>query len=248
MKTRGIVAAGLVLAGGLGTSAFFVHRMAKSADHLDSPATRADATMDINDVYTWMDGNNVAIAVTLFPVASAQTLFSTSAQYVIHTSSGAFGALTKDVDIICQFTGSAAPQTATCWVGTAGGTVASDYVTGNASAATGITSADSKFKVFAGPRSDPFFFNLDGFKATVGAVEAAAGSDAGLTFNDAGCPQLNAATSNALAGILSHNPVDGGAANDFFAPLNGLAIVISIDKTLLTTGGGTLAVWAATLK
>src|SRR6266446_6022206 len=119
-----------------------------------------------------------------------------------------------------------------CWVGMVGGIVAMDYVIGNASVApTGITSADGKLKVFAGPRSDPFFFNLDGFKATVAIVEGLSG----LTFNDAGCPQLTAGQSNAAAAQLG-KAADGGTAADFFAPLNGLAIVISIDKALLATG------------
>ena len=33
-------------------------RLARSADHLDSPAVKADPAGDINDLYSWMDGNN----------------------------------------------------------------------------------------------------------------------------------------------------------------------------------------------
>lgn len=117
-------------------------------------------------------------------------------------------------------------------------------MSGDASQAAGLSSADGKVKVFAGLRADPFFFNLDGFKATVADVEQATGS---LTFNDAGCPTLDTATSTALVNQLKSSP-DGGAPQNFFAPLNALAIVVSVDKSLVTKGGATVSAWAATYK
>lgn len=239
MKARGWIATTIVGAACVATAAVLVHKSAKSADHLDSPATQADPTMDIDDLYTWMDGSNFVAAMTVYPAAPSGALFSDSGQYIFHLQSGAsYGATTKDYNIICQFTGTAAPQTIECWAGT------DEHVKGDPSSASGLASTDGKLKVFAGLRADPFFFNLDGFKATVADVEAAAGS---LTFNDAGCPAVDSNTSAALVGQLSHAP-DGGAPTDFFATLNGLAIVVSIDKTLVTTGGPIVAIWASTNK
>ena len=238
-----LIAGGCVLlAAGLGLGVFLVQRQARSADHLDSPATKADATIDINDVYSWMDGNNFVVALTAYPLASSSTLFSTTAQYVAHINSGAtYGAVPASTpyDIICTFTGSAAPQTAQCWAGS------NEYVTGNAGQTTGIKSADGKFQVFAGPRADPFYFNLDGFKNAVATVEAVAAG--GLTSNDAGCPTLTTMQSNLLIGELQHEN-DGGAPSDFFAAADTLAIVVSIDKSLVTTNGPVVAVWAGTYK
>ena len=48
-------------------------RLARSADHLDSPAVKADPAADINDLYTWNDGNNVVLAMTVFPAAVSYT-------------------------------------------------------------------------------------------------------------------------------------------------------------------------------
>ena len=240
MKARGWIATSVVGVAGVLAAGIMVHSVARSADHLDSPATKADSTIDINDLYTWNDGNNVVFALTLYPAAPTGTLFSDAVQYVIHTSSGATytGGTTANYDIICTFTGTAAPQTAQCWGGS------NEYATGHADSATGIASTDGKFKVFAGLRADPFFFNLEGFKAAVADVEGAA---SGLTFNDAGCPQLDMPTSNLLVGQLAH-AADGGAPVDFFKSLNALAIVVSIDKTLVTTGGPIVATWASTHK
>jgi hypothetical protein len=209
---------------------------ALSADHLDSPATMADPTVDINDVYSWMDGTNVVLVMTVYPAAPKTAQFSDKVQYVFHTSSAAaFGATTNPVDIIATFDAS---QKIQLWVGQ------SEYVTGDPSQSTGLQSADGKVKVFAGVRSDPFFFNLDGFKKVVSDVEAAA---SGLTFDPAGCPALDAQTSTALVTQLKTDP-NGGAPQDFFKTLNTLAIVVSVDKALLTKGGALVSLSGSTYK
>jgi hypothetical protein len=217
-----------------------VHRAARSADHLDSPAVVADPAIDIADVYTWMDGSNFVAAMTLYPAAGTGTLFSDSAQYVIHTTSGAtYGATSNKYDIICTFTGTAAPQTVQCWGGT------NEYVTGDPSGTSGISSKDGSFKVFAAMRADPFHFNLAGFKNTVATVQSVEGS---LTFYDSGCPILPPTGAVSAATLRSQlaTQVDGGPAVDFFQSLNALAIVISINKTLVTAGGPIVSVWGAT--
>jgi hypothetical protein len=216
-------------------------RLARSADHLDAPATIAEPAADLADVYAFLPSaelaggaaTHVVFALTVFPAAPADAKFSDTVSYVLHAQSGAsFPTTTSDYNIICQFD---TAQKASCWGGT------DEFVTGDASAATGISSADGKFKVFAGLRADPFFFNLDGFKDTVNTVDAVKGS---LAFNDAGCPAIDGANSALLVGKLGHT--DGGTAVDFFKKLNALAIIVEIDKTLVTKGGPVLSVWGST--
>ncbi len=235
----------MIVVGGACLATAVIHpRLARSADHLDSPATVLEPAADINDVYAFLPAaelaggaaTHVVFAMTVYPAAPADAKFSDTVQYVLHAQSGAgFPTTTSDYNIICQFdTGT--PQKASCWGGT------DEYVTGDAS--TALTSADGKFKVFAGRRADPFFFNLDGFKTTVAAVDQAAPF---LMFNDAGCPAVDGNTSNTLVTALSHSP-DGGPAVDFFKNLSGLAIVVEIDKTLVTKGGPAISVWGSTHK
>jgi hypothetical protein len=245
MKRKVLTMAAL-LGAASAASIFGTTRVARSSDHLDAPATKADPAADINDLYAWVDGSNLVLALTVFPAASGPTdaglgsQFSNTVQYVIHTSSGtAFGNTSAKEDIICTFDTS---QNISCWVG------ADDYVTGNASAAstdggpTGLVSADGKVKVFAGLRADPFFFNLDGFHNTEHTVE---GAESTLSFDEAGCPTLDPGTAATLRTQLQTNP-DGGLAVDFFAPLNTLAIVVSVDKSLVTKGGTVVSTWAST--
>jgi hypothetical protein len=204
----------------------------------------ANPTADINDVFSWMDGNNQVLAMTSNPGATSTTLFDNTVQYVFHTASAiAFtGAVPTSggVDVIVTFSGTAAPQTFQAWVGT-------DYVTGPTGGTTGTTSADGKIQVWAGPVADPFFFNLDGFHTAVAdVVSNEPALVAGNAFNDAGCPTLPSGTGAALVAQLAHNPTDGTPV-DHFATLNGMGIVVKVDKTLLALNGNAyVSVWGAT--
>ena len=211
---------------------------AVAADHQDGAAVLTDPASDINDVFAWTspDGTKLNLVMDVFPAATSAGKFSNVVQYVFHTtSSPGYGmANGGSEDILCTFD---TAQTISCWGG-------GEYAHGDASNTAGITSASGKLRVFAGLRDDPFFFNLDGFKATASAVHNAAGS---LTFDAAGCPALDSATSNALVTQLRSKP-GGGAPEDHFKGLNTLAIVIQIDRTLVTKGGSTVGVWASTNK
>ena len=226
----------MVLATGLALA--IVPRLARSADHQDSLATQTDPSSDIADLYSWIDDTKVVFALTVYPDAPANALFSDGVQYVIHTThTKKLGDPETAKDILCRFTGTA-PQNAQCWVGD------DAYAHGDAGNTAGITSKNGKLKVFAGRRKDPFFFNLDGFKATVTTVESAGG----LTFDNSGCPSISTPTSNALITALKSKP-GGGAAVDHFKDLAALAIVVSVDKSLLVTDDAPiLAAWASTNK
>lgn len=277
---------------GLGVAAMFAAVPAMAADHQDGTISAggalSDPTTDITDVFSWMssDGNTVNLVMDVFPGASSTSMFSTSAKYVFHTYSAADIVTATHVkrDIVCTFTGTTAPQTASCWV-TDGGTSVADYVTGNASvAATPLTSVSTKMKVFAGPRNDPFFFNLAGFRNASSVVASAikatvGGSTAYIKGPDTaspGCPILTTAARNAIVGKLTTDCIATSPPKDFFrVPVTAdnvacveaakpalvttltqnqktsgivLSLVVTVDKSLMTTGGSTLGVWAATTK
>ncbi len=221
------------------TALLFFPELSRAADHVDGPRASADPSADITDVFAWMspDAANVYLVMDLVRNASIESRFSDSVQYVFRTTSEAsFGSgNTTSVDVICEFDASQAIQ---CWVGDEA------YVTGDASSATGLVSTDGRLKVFAGLRNDPFFFNLPGFRATARAVTAAAG---GLTFDAAGCPALDAGTSAALVTQLKSSP-EGGPPADGFANFNVLALVVVVDKTLVTEGGPILSVSGSTYR
>jgi hypothetical protein len=222
-----------------GLAAMTIASTALAADHRDAPNINAtlggDPAADINDVYAWVEGDDLILTMTLFPVADATSAFSSEVQYAFHlNSASSFGTTGTPTDIICEFD---AAQVASCWVGTV------DYVTGDASITEGISSAVGT-KVFAGLRGDPFFFNLEGFNDTVSTVIAAAPT---LAFDTAGCPTLDANTSTTLVNMLKSTQAGAGAPADFFGPLNTLSIVVSVPRALVTGDGENLiSVWAST--
>ncbi|HEX9578651.1 MAG TPA: DUF4331 family protein [Myxococcales bacterium] len=212
--------------------------VALAADHTDGPQATADPAADITDVFAWTssDGTKLNLIMNVFPAATAAAKFSNAVQYVLHTQSHpGFGqAAAATEDIVCTFDTS---QRVSCWAGT-------EYVNGDASSTSGIASGDGKLRVFTGLRDDPFFFNLDGFKHAVATVKGAAAS---LTFDPAGCPKLDAATSAALVNQLKTDQ-NGNAPQDHFKGLNVLAIVVQVDLAIVNKGGPVVSVWASTNK
>jgi hypothetical protein len=107
---------------------------------------------------------------------------------------------------------------------------------GDPSNTAGITSITGKVKVFAGRRSDPFFFNATGFSKAVTSLGLITPAP-----DLAGCPTaIDAAQAMGLRTQLSTGP-------DAFAAANVMAIVVQIDKSLVNTDANkTVAVWGST--
>lgn len=207
----------------------------QAADHIDSPAAVGDPLADITDVYAWMDADaeHLNVIVNVSPFSGEASKFSPAVVYAVHVGSSAeYGAKQTEAQILCQFYSAEGIE---CWLG-------DEYVSGDASKVTGVSSKSGKLKVFAGLRDDPFYFELNGFRETVKAVVAAAPS---LEFNTHGCPAVDEKTSAALVGQLQSG-IDGAKASDTFGGANVLSLVLQVDKTLLTKGGPLLSVWAGT--
>jgi hypothetical protein len=158
-----IVAASLVLALGAAPTTGF------GADHLDAPnltppSTRPDA--DINDVYVFGGANasQTAIAVTTHPAAGAiaPLAYASDVSYVIRVDRDADAI--ADVHYRFRF---AEPNEE----GRQSYRVRRQTRRGSDVIARGRTGrtveVDGGGKVFAGLRSDPFFFDLDAFRGSV---------------------------------------------------------------------------------
>ncbi len=201
-----------------------------AADHLDGEVATADPAADITDVYAWMqNGDKINLVLDVFPLASASSRFSDSVEYVFRVNSQAsYGGNADENLLVCTFS---VAQTVTCELD--GQTLVADV---DASGTAGVTTADGSFRIFTGIRNDPFFFDLDNFKATRATVRDAVPS---LTFDTAGCPTLDAGTQAVLVSSLTGGGGVPGAhspAKDFFRDLNALAIVIQADKTIFGAG------------
>lgn len=219
---------------------------------------------DLNDVYAWMntDASKINLAMTVSPFDDTTRAFGPSVLYVFHISKREItpppiaspGA--GENKVICKFTSDTDGE---CWA--VNGSQVVDYVQGDFSATAGKASASGKLKVFAGRRSDPFFFNLSGFKRAIGQVVAACGGTecpggalGSAVLDAAGCPPVDGATAGALVGLIGAtcgSPATCGTCPqgeiDCFINANIMAIVVQVDKThFLASTDRLVSVWAST--
>jgi hypothetical protein len=236
---------------GLGLAALLAGQLGHAADHLDSPTLVATPMADINDVYTWMDGTKLNLAMTISPVDADARTFGPGVQYVFHVHSksgigvGVAGTGTE-TRVICTFVSNTSAE---CWVADPAGMV-KDYISGDPSNTAGISSNSGKMRLFAGRRSDPFFFNLQGFREAIKAVKGAVPA---LMYDAAGCPtnlsnpQVQTVAGNLAAQIPLGEPPCPNATRDCFAGLNVKVILVQVEKSLVTATANTaVGVWAST--
>jgi hypothetical protein len=181
--------------------------LVRGADHLDAPGLMSPEgrlQADILDVYVFegSDAGRTVLATTIGPGAGAiaPTKFSTNVDYVLNVDGD--GDAIQDLAYVMRFgkgRGGRQSWELTRYAGDSartltGGKVLGDGMTGRSDSVKG------QGMVFAGLRSDPFFFDLDAF------LDDVLGQDRGRSFCDGA----------------------DGAGSDFFAPLNANAIVIEV--------------------
>ena len=207
-----VMAAAFVLV--LGAAPLFV----RGADHLDAPGLTSPEglmTADINDVYVFegSDPGRTVIVMTTHPAAGAisPTSYATDVRYVLNVDNT--GDAIQDMAYVMEFEGKGKKQawTLTRYSGGDARTLSKGKVITGGS--TGKAKKAKGTRVFAGLRSDPFFFDLAAFR------EVVLGQPQGRTF----CDQ------------------PGGAGVDFFAALNTNAIVIEQADSKLGTNIGVWA-------
>ncbi len=146
-----------------------------AADHLDSPAVSGRTDIDINDVYVFEGANpaNTVLAMTVSPLAGAGTRFgdkdTVGYQLRIDNTGDAIEDITYQVDFIDQDNGGQKAQ-----VRRVAGAKAQRLEPVGRTVAAGPVGETLTVKnggrFFSGLRSDPFFFDLSGFRGTVEGI------------------------------------------------------------------------------
>jgi hypothetical protein len=215
-----LAAAGLTLV--IGAAPLLV----SGADHLDAPAlgglTNAMGDFaphsdrgerDINDVYVFEGSNpgRTVLAMTTNPATNVPAVqpmpnFGNKVRYIINVDRN--GDAVQDLAYVTRFGAPDGSGNQTYRTTRYTGSNARSLATGvlwawGSTAGTGIGTARDGGRIFAGERSDPFFFDLTGFIGTVLGI----GTD--------------------------HLSVIDGTASDFFAGLNTNAIVIEVPDDAL---------------
>jgi uncharacterized protein DUF4331 len=150
----------------------------KSSDHQDTfnLATRSNTSADITDLFVFpspTNANNVVLAMNVFPLIPAgmgpSKFFDPTLMWQFKISHGA----TSPEDQVIQFgvTGTGSGQTITLYGPAKPNEVATSntFVTPTGSFGyNASTQLNNGIKAFAGPRADPFFFDLFAFFSFLG--------------------------------------------------------------------------------
>ena len=151
------------------------------ADHIDAPAVTGQTT-DITDLYVFkaLDPNNLVFVANtqglLSPGSTGAAKFdeNTLIEFNIDNTGDAI----EDLVIQCKYDaasnsmvvyGPVAPSATGTKSKIEGAATASVVVTAYGSSPT-ISTSTSGIKLFAGPRDDPFFFDLDQYKKIIGGT------------------------------------------------------------------------------
>jgi hypothetical protein len=165
-KTKMILGLSLVVISGL---------ILVAADHIDAPGTMSGDAGDITDVYTFQgqDTNNLVFAVNtqglLSPNATGSATFKENVMVEVNIDNTGDNVEDLVIQAIKRgdkmyFFGPYAP-TITGTSSTIKTSAASGEVAISSYGATPTTTSKNGMKFFAGPRDDPFFFDLGQFKA-----------------------------------------------------------------------------------
>lgn len=192
-----------------------------AADHLDAPTVKHDGRTDINDIYVFQGQNaaNTVLVMTIDPLAGvlSPTSFRPGALYEFKISTN--GDAVPDIAYRIKFGGIQGSGAQSMAVLRADGSADPGSGAGGRQIGKGASNQTISLSgggmAWAGLRDDPFFFDLDAFKDFKAAL-----------------------LDGSLSGLASF--CDGNTRN-FFAGVNGVAIVVEVPD--LALGNGTVKVW-----
>ena len=229
-------------------------RVAHGSDHQDSPVVGARPGADITDVYVYPapdnPSSNVVLAMDVYPLipsgmaGNAIYSFDPSVLYQFKIASNVANKDFAEKEVI-QFTvsgtgqsqsltmyGPSAPNeagTKNTVLKTATGTVPFNQVT---------SLMNGQVQVFAGPRRDPFFFDLAQFFKII------PDRNLGYHINGATPPPPSASSFNGFP--ANTNGCSTAPSSNFLAPYNVLQIAVELPKTMLEPSGsalGKVGIW-----
>ncbi|MEO8575181.1 MAG: DUF4331 family protein [Gemmatimonadales bacterium] len=214
-------------------------RAVVASDHQDTPLVEMSPRYDVNDVYAFPAPGNpsrtVLVLGTSSPITPAQTpsfTFGTRDQELYQIKIDNTGDAREDLVFQITFTGKAGKQKVTLRgpykpnsVGTMNTLVGGKQIKGY----TNTVIESGGVKLFAGPRDDPFFIDLEAFFRILPDRKPEAGPLSTIT-----------------QGPLTFRPV--GQAVDFLRGINDMAIVIELPTSAIANPAtsGRFGVWGTT--
>lgn len=219
-------------------------RQLRASDHQDTPLVEMSPRFDVNDVYAFPSPSNPANTVLvlgtrspLTPAGTPSATFGTKDQELYQIKVDNTGDAREDLVLQFTFTGRAGRQKVTmrgpvrpASVGTINTLVGGKPIKGY----TNTIIQSGPVKLFAGPRDDPFFIDLEAFFRILPDRKPEGGPLSTIT-----------------QGPLTFRPGTGpNPAVDFLRGINDLAIVVELPTAMLANPAtnGRFGVWGTTSK
>ena len=213
-----------------------------ASDHQDSPTVEFHPEYDVNDVYAFPGSSPDRVVLVLAthspltPAGTPSATFGDKSEVLYQLKVDNTGDAREDLVFQFTFTGAAGSQQVNATgpmkpneVGTLNTLIKANDKKEISGAVNHVLGSPSGMQVFAGPRDDPFFIDLEAFFRILPDRKPETGPLSMIT-----------------QGPLTFRPV--GEAVDFLAGFNGLAIVVELPLAELTDKGHNpkFGVWGTT--
>jgi hypothetical protein len=247
----GTAAAVLLTVGILGV------RQATGSDHQDTPEVELSPRLDINDLYAFPGSTEDRIALVLTtqspitPAGTAAARFDANALYQIKIDNT--GDAVEDLVLQFQFDDLQGGGQRVALFGPVAPTStgpnnrvakATPDLLGNINTVLTSGAGAAQVQLFAGPRDDPFYIDLDQFFRIIPDRRPSRGP-----LSQIGpAPEASAFRPKCTGGVI--NPGQGqfdqthGCAADLLRTFNGMAIVVELPESVLRGAGNNLGMWA----
>ena len=245
-RIRGVAAVLAVAAGGVAV----VAERGIGSDHQDTPEVELNPRLDINDVYAFPGSSEdriVLVMTTQSPITPAGTgnaRFDANALYQLKIDNT--GDAIEDLVLQFQFddepgggqrVGMFGPIAPTVKGRVTSVATETPRMTGDFNKVLTSGTGATQVQLFAGPRDDPFYIDLEQFFRIVPDRRPAHGPASLITKSaDAFRPK----------DVSNPGPFDSahGAAVDFLRGLNSMAIIVELPESMVKGGGNSIGVWA----
>ena len=232
-------------------------RQAVGSDHQDTPEVELSPRMDINDVYAFPGSSEdrIAIVVTtqspITPAGTAAARFDPNALYQIKIDNN--GDAVEDLVLQFQFDDLQGGGQRVALFGPVAPTntgpnnrvaKATPDIVGNINTVLTSGAGATQVQLFAGPRDDPFYIDLDQFFRIVPDRRPSRGP---LSLIGP-APEASAFRPKCTGGVPNPGQAQfdqtHGCANEFLRTFNSMSIVVELPEAALKGAGNNLGLWA----
>jgi hypothetical protein len=252
---RPLAAAALVAVMGLGAA--LAARQVMGSDHQDTPEVELSPRLDINDVYAFPGSSEdriVLVVTTQSPITPAGTpaaRFDANALYQIKIDNT--GDAVEDLVLQFQFDDLQGGGQRVAMFGPIAPTSTGQFnrvakatpdVLGNINTVLTTGAGATQVQLFAGPRDDPFYIDLDQFFRIVPDRRPSRGP-----LSQIGpAPEASAFRPTCTGGVIDPGQAQfdqtHGCAADFLRTFNSMAIVVELPEAAVRGAGTNIGLWA----